>query len=96
MHRQLLEDYLECLWADSGVEYKFVCSSSNKEDMDFFQGQTSPPADTISGVPAAIPRQVTAVPVAGPSSSGGGNYRVDVPSSSGATSAASPSPKRPR
>ncbi len=40
MHRRVLEDYLETLWEECGVEFKFVRSSIDQEDMDFFEGSS--------------------------------------------------------
>ena len=37
MHRHILEGHLERLWEETGVEFKFVRSSDDSEDMAFFR-----------------------------------------------------------
>ena len=76
MHRHLLEEDLENLREQTGVEFKFVRSSPDTGDMDFFRGP-QPQDDGGEGDAVASPsRQVVPVFVPGSSFTGERDYRV--------------------
>ena len=76
MHRHVLEDYLECLWADSGVEFKFTRAFSDKADMDFFRVASSSRAETAVAKRVPVTRQVAPVSVAGSPATGAATVQV--------------------
>ena len=85
MHRHVLEDYLECLWADSGVEFKFLRASSNKEDMNFFRGTSNPRTKTAATTRMPMTRQVVPVTVTGSPVTGTSTFQVTASTSTAGT-----------
>ncbi len=96
MHRHILEEYLEGLWESCGAEFKFVRSSHDQTDMDFYEG--FPPDGPRTRGPAAghVVRQVVPVPVSGSSITGETIFRVTASSSGQPGSSSSTLPSRPR
>ncbi len=92
MHRHLLEENLEQFWEETGVEFKFIRSSADSDDMDFFRG---PPAQEREGEDvASTGRHVAPIFVSGSSITGERNYRVTASSQGNESASSSAAQKR--
>ena len=96
MHRHILEEYLEGMWESFGAEFKFVRSSYDQTDMDFYEGFPPDGPRTMGAATGHAVRQVVPVPISASSATGGTNFRVAASSSCQQGSSSSALPNRPR
>ncbi len=96
MHRHILEEYVEGMWESFGAEFKFVRSSYDQTDMDFYEGFPPDGPRTMGAATGRAVRQVVPVPISAFSATGGTNFRVAASTSCQQGSSSTALPNRPR